>query len=331
MSFFTSRADLNVGIVNQYVLNSNGTIQGSGQQVIGFFDPTGGLPVNPQDGDRYISLATANGWQINDIVVWNEQLEEWKSFDPVPGVSVWVDNIASVRIWDPNATSWLPPLTAFGGISGQNVTTTGASSVPVPAGVTQVLVTLWGAGGGSTSATSGGGSGATVVNFPVQVSTGSVLNFNIGSGGIGLDGGSSTLSVAGVNIIAGGGGAATGATGGGGGSAGGSATGSTGGANSTSYPIKGPSGPSGTIGNGTDGIQQGFIVTGASGSGNIGTTGGGHIAGTASGTAAAGYGAVASSATTAAAIENTGAGGLDTTAAGASTAGGHGGAVIVFI
>ncbi len=118
MAFFTSRADLNVGIVNQYVLNNNGIIQGQGQQVIDFFNPTGGLPVSPLDGDRYISVATANGWVNNNVVVYDATLGNWKNMAPVPGTLVWLSSIAppQMRVWNPTSGLWENPAAAMGSV-----------------------------------------------------------------------------------------------------------------------------------------------------------------------------------------------------------------------
>jgi hypothetical protein len=118
MAFFTSRADLNVGIVNQYVLNSNGIIQGQGQQVINFFNPTGGLPIAPSNGDRYISTATANGWVNNNIEVYDATLGGWKNMVPVAGTFAWLSSIAvpQLRVWNPTSGLWENPAAAMGAV-----------------------------------------------------------------------------------------------------------------------------------------------------------------------------------------------------------------------
>lgn len=118
MAFFTSRADLNVGIVNQYVLNNNGIIQGQGQRVINFFNPTGGLPIAPSDGDRYISTATANGWVNNNLEVYDANLGSWKNMAPVPGTMTWVSGIAApnLRVWNPTSGLWESPAASTGSV-----------------------------------------------------------------------------------------------------------------------------------------------------------------------------------------------------------------------
>lgn len=118
MAFFTSRSDLNVGIVNEYILNSGGIIQGQGQEVIDFFDPTGGLPVNPSDGDRYISQATANGWINNYIEIYDEALDTWKNIEPLGGTFTWLTDIAppQMRVWNPTLVVWEIPATGGGSV-----------------------------------------------------------------------------------------------------------------------------------------------------------------------------------------------------------------------
>jgi len=51
-------------------------------------DPTGGLPEDPEVGDRYISEATAGGWTADYIYEWNG--EEWIEFAPEEGWMVWM-------------------------------------------------------------------------------------------------------------------------------------------------------------------------------------------------------------------------------------------------
>jgi len=52
------------------------------------FDPTGGLPVAPTTGDRYISEATANGWIENYIYEWDGSA--WVGTAPEEGLMVWM-------------------------------------------------------------------------------------------------------------------------------------------------------------------------------------------------------------------------------------------------
>ena len=58
--------------------------------VTDFYDPTGGLPVGPSDGDRYISEATANGWTIDYIYTWDDDAGVWIEEEPDEGWMLWV-------------------------------------------------------------------------------------------------------------------------------------------------------------------------------------------------------------------------------------------------
>jgi len=55
--------------------------------IIKFYDPKLSLPKNPENGDRYISLGTANGWAINKIYHYNGY--EWIETVPNKGYTVW--------------------------------------------------------------------------------------------------------------------------------------------------------------------------------------------------------------------------------------------------
>ena len=52
-----------------------------------FFDPTGGLPTDPEVGDRYGSDATANGWIEDNIYEWDGS--EWIETEPDEGMLLW--------------------------------------------------------------------------------------------------------------------------------------------------------------------------------------------------------------------------------------------------
>jgi len=191
MAFFTSRADLNVGIVNQYVLNNNGIVQGQGQQVINFFNPTGGLPIAPSDGDRYISTATANGWVNNNIVVYDANLNTWKNMAPVSGTIAWLSAAAApqLRIWNPTSGIWQDLASYIGGIIIQSFTTPGTIVTDVPPGVSNVRITMVGGGGGSATSinfgTGGGGSGCAIINLIKPVTPGvGLMTITVGAGGL---------------------------------------------------------------------------------------------------------------------------------------------------
>lgn len=53
-----------------------------------FYDPTGGLPADPDVGDRYISDATAGGWTIDYVYEWDGT--EWVESTPEEGWMIWM-------------------------------------------------------------------------------------------------------------------------------------------------------------------------------------------------------------------------------------------------
>jgi hypothetical protein len=53
-----------------------------------WYDPTGGLPVDPDVGDRYVSDATAEGWEIDHIYEWDG--DEWIESEPEEGWMIWM-------------------------------------------------------------------------------------------------------------------------------------------------------------------------------------------------------------------------------------------------
>ncbi|WP_299864367.1 glycine-rich domain-containing protein [uncultured Hoeflea sp.] len=119
------------------------------------------------------------------------------------------------------AIQYLARAAAFGPKTLVKFTTPGASSWAVPAGVTSILVRVWGAGGGggyavtyNTSAPSGGASGG-FAEQGFTVAPGEVVSINVGAGGIGgqvspvqqdgQPGLASSVTVGGVTIAGGGG------------------------------------------------------------------------------------------------------------------------------
>ncbi|HUR12624.1 MAG TPA: hypothetical protein VM012_14710 [Flavitalea sp.] len=85
----------------------------------------------------------------------------------------------------------------------------GSGSWTVPAGVTTVLIDVWGGGGGATC--HGGGGGGGYISSEFTVTPGNVITFTVGIGGgatsclNGLDGGTSTATVNGITLSADGG------------------------------------------------------------------------------------------------------------------------------
>jgi len=53
-----------------------------------WYDPTDGLPEDPEIGDRYISDATAEGWEIDHIYEWDG--DEWIESEPEEGWMIWM-------------------------------------------------------------------------------------------------------------------------------------------------------------------------------------------------------------------------------------------------
>ena len=68
-----------------------------------FFNPTGGLPVGPTLGDRYISSASANGWLINDIYEWNGAT--WTHTVTTAGFAAFVNATSEAYVF--NSSAWV--------------------------------------------------------------------------------------------------------------------------------------------------------------------------------------------------------------------------------
>lgn len=58
--------------------------------VVDWWDPTGGLPVDPEDGDRYASDGTAEGWTEGYIYEWDDLAGEWVEVEPEEGYMFWM-------------------------------------------------------------------------------------------------------------------------------------------------------------------------------------------------------------------------------------------------
>lgn len=174
-----------------------------------------------------------------------------------------------------------------------SVTTQGASTWTVPAGVTTINVVATGAGGGGGYGQAGGKGG--VVTSTLSVTAGQVLNLYVGghgggsAGGGGGGGGSTHVDAGSANqIIAGGGGG-----GAGGGGVGGNGNGGRGGdAGNGNHPTGGFGGSGGVGGaGGAGGAAPGISGgSGNGGPGGLGGTAGSAGAGTGSGSGALGAG-----------------------------------------
>ena len=55
-----------------------------------FWDPTGGLPPDPDDGDRYIADGTAGGWTMDYVYEWDDSAGEWVESIPEEGWMIWI-------------------------------------------------------------------------------------------------------------------------------------------------------------------------------------------------------------------------------------------------
>ena len=122
----------------------------------------------------------------------------------------------------PNIDGSLSSPTRGSGKSGTTISSTGSQTYTVPEGIDTLTVTMYGGGGGGGLATGsrggdtngggGGGSGRIVVTLN-EIAPGTVLTFNVGAGGAkgileagnSSDGGNTTLSIGGVDYVAGGG------------------------------------------------------------------------------------------------------------------------------
>ena len=85
----------------------NDMVQGLSWQkaVIEFYDPTGGLPVGPSDGDRYISIATANDWTEDYIYEWDDLDSTWMETVPASGTALYVAE--EDRMYQYNGIDWV--------------------------------------------------------------------------------------------------------------------------------------------------------------------------------------------------------------------------------
>lgn len=193
--------------------------------------------------------------------------------------------------------SWQTATTSGAGFTNMQVfSTAGTSSFTVPAGVTKIMVEVWGAGGGGAGTNSGyaagGGGGAYGKQF-ITVTPGTAYSVVVGTGGAagtaGVAGGNGGLSSFGTGpLISSGGGAGGQPTG----------TGGAGGTSTAAFNISGENGRygyntsdayGGAAPNGGHGGLHG--VSSAGGAGNA-PGGGGGGAGYAAGSYAGGAGAV---------------------------------------
>jgi hypothetical protein len=81
-----------------------------------------------------------------------------------------------------SAPTWATPAA---GASGAIVTTTGVTAYTIPAGVTNLKVTIIGGGAGGGSTGGGGGAAATAITFLTGLTPGNTLKVTVGTGGAG--------------------------------------------------------------------------------------------------------------------------------------------------
>lgn len=65
--------------------------------VINFFNPTVATPDTPAVGDRYIAMATGNGWTINRIYEWGGS--SWAQTIPAADTQVKVFDLSAEFLW----------------------------------------------------------------------------------------------------------------------------------------------------------------------------------------------------------------------------------------
>ena len=73
------------------------------EPILNFFNPTSGLPTSPNNGDRYISSATANGWTINEIYTYDSTL--WVGEIPTNGFAVYNESNDTTYVF--NGSNWV--------------------------------------------------------------------------------------------------------------------------------------------------------------------------------------------------------------------------------
>lgn len=62
------------------------------------YNPTTGLPINPSTGDIFLSLATKNGWIINNLYRWDGST--FVSQSPITGLLIWNKILDILSIYD---------------------------------------------------------------------------------------------------------------------------------------------------------------------------------------------------------------------------------------
>lgn len=90
-------------------------------------DPTAALPTTPSDGDRYWSLATANGWTINKIYVYDTSTTEYTAVTPTKGTQFYDEYTNMIYVWNGTALNSITEATRIQAkFTAVNVKTTAA-------------------------------------------------------------------------------------------------------------------------------------------------------------------------------------------------------------
>ncbi len=115
--------DTNIGIVDLWILDEQLIAGSSKNSINSFYDPTPGLPASPALYDRYISLATANGWVINNIYYWNGRT--WAGAISTTGQTIYVigGGLYPTRFVYYTGAAWAPVPNGTGDMIGPGAST----------------------------------------------------------------------------------------------------------------------------------------------------------------------------------------------------------------
>jgi len=86
------------------------------ESVISFYDPNDGLPSDPDDGDRYLSEATAEGWNADSIYEWENG--DWIEIEPDTGFVTKVEDELKWYAYDGNEWSEWGTMVDHGSLMG---------------------------------------------------------------------------------------------------------------------------------------------------------------------------------------------------------------------
>ncbi|MEW5774137.1 MAG: hypothetical protein AB1916_11515 [Thermodesulfobacteriota bacterium] len=92
----------------------------------GFFNPTGTLPQNPRNGDRYIASATANGWTAGNIYQYDGSA--WDETAPTAHNALTLDEDGTDYFYDGSAWSATPSGSLLSGLGFQPTANPGSDA-----------------------------------------------------------------------------------------------------------------------------------------------------------------------------------------------------------